>query len=240
MNLFLTRIPLFPIWPEQIEIDGVNIPLNKSPLSPQMRRRLMKGLYETAERELGRIFIRPGDQILEIGASIGIVTCILARSAGDHGRIVSVEPDVSLRPHFERQLDLNGIRVELLQVLCCPVWKQPVPETLRSRSFLPSMNNLSGRVVNANSADTETRWITAEEICFKTGLEPTAMVVDIEGTEAVWAEYSPNCPASLRTIIIEVHPHLIGVQQAGKVIQSVIQEGFRVAGIRNNVFAFQR
>ena len=95
MKRFLSKIPLFPIWPGQIEIDGVQIPVKTSPLSPQMRRRLMKGLYETAERELVHAFIRPGDHILEIGASIGILTCFLSQKAGNQARIVSVEPNAS-------------------------------------------------------------------------------------------------------------------------------------------------
>ncbi len=101
MHLLLTKIPLFPIWPEPVEINGVKIPVRDSPLSRQMHRRLMKGLYEAAERQLVKAFIQPGDQILELGASIGIVTCYLAKSGGKNGKIVSVEPNSLLRDHFE-------------------------------------------------------------------------------------------------------------------------------------------
>ena len=240
MKLFLTRIPLFPLWPEQIEIDGVKIPIKDSPLNPQMRRRLLKGLYETAERELVKKFILPGEQILEIGASIGIVTCFLANCSGDGGKIVSIDSDVSLRPYYERQLLLNGVKAKLLHTLCCPLWKQPIPESLASQGFLPSQNNLSGRITKRGNLESNVRWITAEAACSETGLEPTALVVDIEGTEAVWAEHPPHFPASLRRVIMEVHPHLIGVQTAGRVVQAVVNEGFQVVGIRSNVLAFER
>lgn len=240
MRRFLTRIPLFPVWPEQIEIDGVQIPVKTSPLSPQMRRRLMKGLYETAERELVDAFIRPGDHILEIGASIGILTCFLSHKAGDQARIVSVEPDATLLPHFQRQLRLNGIQADLLQALCCPLWNQPVPKTLSSRNFMPHQDNLSGTVASSDEGPTSVRWITAETACTETDLKPTALVVDIEGTEAVWTDHPPRFPESLRTVILETHPTLVGVQIAGRVVQAVVEEGFRVAGMRNNVFAFQR
>jgi FkbM family methyltransferase len=236
----LTKIPLFPLWPKEIELDGIKIPVRNSPLIPQMRRHLMKGRYEAAERELATVFIRPGDQVLEIGASIGIVTSFLARSSGRTGRVVSVEPNLKLREAFERQLSLNGLRVELIHALCCPLWKQPVPEPVASQRYRAARSSLSGRTTKSGEVGIEVPWTTADEVCRKTSLEPTALVADIEGTEAVWAEYPPHFPDSLRTIIVELHAHLIGAGVAGRVAQTVITNGFRVAGFRNNVFAFQR
>jgi FkbM family methyltransferase len=240
MNLLLTKIPLFPIWPKQIEINGVKIAVRNSPLNSQMRRHLMKGRYEAAERELATTFIRPGDQILELGASVGIVTCFLARAAGEKGRVVSVEPNTQLRSYFLHQLLLNGIRAELLHALCCPLWKQPIPEEMASQSYLASRSTLSGRSTKPGETGISVRWLTAEEVCHETSLEPTAMVADIEGTEAVWAEHSPNFPRSLRTILLELHTHILGTRSAAKVMQAVMDEGFRLAGVQRNVFAFER
>ena len=240
MSLLLTKIPLFPIWPKQIDINGVKVAVRDSPLNSQMRRHLMKGRYEAAERELATTFIRPGDQILELGASVGIVTCFLARAAGKGGRIVSVEPNILLKPHFQLQLMLNNIRADLIHALCCPLWEQTTPESLTSQGYLASRSNLSGRTTRAGETGISVRWITAEEACSETGLEPTVVVADIEGTEAVWTEHPPNFPKSLRTIIVELHTHIIGTKSSGQVVQAVMEEGFRVAGVQRNVFAFER
>ena len=83
------------------------------------------------------------------------------------------------------------------------------------------------------------RWITVEVACSETRLEPTVLIVDIEGSEIVWIERSPQFPKSVRTIIFDLHPDLIGVKQAGRVVQAVVDEGFHLAGIRNRGFAFQ-
>lgn len=232
-----------PFWPKQIDVDGVKILIRGSPLSHRMRRRLIaRGMYETAERELIQAFVRPGDQILEIGGSIGIVTCFLANAAGKTGRVVSIEADGSLRVHFERQLALNGYRVDLINALCCPVWNQPVPEELRSLRFKRSKNNLLGRTASPGEGGIDVRWITAERACLESGLEPTAVVIDVEGTEAVWIDHSPQFPRSVRTVILdlEVDPGLAGAKRAAGVVQAVSEEGFRVTGIRANVYAFER
>lgn len=243
IRIFSRVRSLVPFRPKQIDVDGVKILLRGLPLTQRIRRRLItRGLYETAERELIKAFIRPRDQILEIGASAGIVTSFLANAAGESGRIVSIEADSSIRPHFERQLALNGKRADLINALCCPVWNQPVPEELRSLKFKPSDNNLIGRTANPGEGGIEVRWITAETACLESRLEPTAVVVDVEGTEAVWVGHSPQFPGSVRTIILdlEVDPGVAGARRAAGVVQSVIEEGFRVVGIRSNVYAFEK
>ena len=64
--------------------------------------------------------------------------------------------------------------------------------------------------------------------------------MDIEGTEAVWAEYPPNFPDSIRLVIAELHPRLIGSGVAGRAVQAILDEGYIVAGLSGTVFAFQR
>lgn len=240
MAFFSLTVRHFFYWPERIELDGIKVIVRKSPLSRTLRRRLMRGLYETAEREMVRIFVKPGDQILELGASIGILTCFLLRAAGSRGRVVSLEADATLGQYFENQLHVNGFRAHLIHALCCPIWKQPVPEKLRTQVFLPSKNSLAGRMGKSEARHVAVPWVTAEEACHETGLEPTVLVADIEGTEAVWAEQSPQFPESLRTIIVELHPHLIGIETAGKVVEAVLKEGYHVRGLRNNVVTFQK
>ncbi len=232
-------MPLFISFPKQVEIDGVRVPVRDIPLSRKMKRRLMKGLYETAERKIIKRFIHPGDKILEVGASIGIVTCFLSQAANG-ARIVSIEPDARLKVHFDRQIELNGATVELINAACCPIWRQSVPESVSSQAFLPSHDPLTGRAMGSTPGTVPVRWITAEQACADTGLEPTALVVDVEGAEAIWAELPPSFPESIRMILVEIHPEIINIEVAGKVVQAVLDEGFRVSGVRGNVFAFER
>ncbi|GAB4364354.1 MAG: FkbM family methyltransferase [Deltaproteobacteria bacterium] len=236
----LANIPFFPIWPEWTEIEGIRIPVRGSPLHPRMRRRLFLGLYETAERTLVKRFVREGDRILEIGASIGILTCFLARAAGKTGRIVSVEPDAALRPHFERQLQINRMSAEWENVLCCPLWCESVPEELVHRTFLPSKDNLSGRMGSDPGDGISVPWKTASMICRDRTLDPTVVIVDVEGTEAIWARYAPGFPRSVRAVIVEFHPRITGPETAGEAIQAVVDSGFAVAGMSGTVLAFQR
>lgn len=240
MSLFWTRIPFLPIWPERVDLDGVAVLLRDTPLSARSRRRLLRGQYETAERELVKLFIRPGDQVLELGASIGVVTCFIAQAATPSGRVVSVEAHARLQPYFNRQLEANHLRAEWVCALGCPLWTATVPAELERMSFLPHESNLSGRVVKGPFPGEQNRWLTAEAICAQARLQPTAVVIDIEGAERIWLSHSPRFPVSVRVVIAEFHPHLIGAIDAGRAIQAIAGEGFEIAALCGSVLAFQR
>jgi FkbM family methyltransferase len=240
LTVLKTRLPLFPIWPAVAELDGVKVALKDSPLSPTMRRRLLKGYYETAERDLVQQFIRPGDKVLEIGASIGVLTCFLQRQAGANGRVVSIEADARLKRYFDANLALNGVRAQWINALCCPLWIAEVPASIVQTTFQVSDNNLSGRTRTGVASGDTPSWATAQTICASLQFEPTTLVVDIEGAEVVWVEHAPRLPPSIRSVIVEFHPKITGASGAGQSIQRILDEGFVVAGLRETVVAFQR
>ena len=188
MKLLKARMPFFSSRPEQVELDGIKVPLKNSPLH-RMRGSLMRGSYERPERDLVRDFIKPGEQILELGASVGIVTCFLSRQAGPTGRLVCVEADARLKAPFEAQLALNGVRAVWVNALCCPLWQDHVPARVAQQSFQQSERTLSGRAVAEPTSGQSPPWMTALTVCQQTKLEPSALVADIEGAEAVWSEY---------------------------------------------------
>jgi FkbM family methyltransferase len=239
-NLALTRIPFFPVWPEMVDLDGVKVLLRRSPLTPRMRRRLMRGGYETAERTLVKSFVQTGDQVLELGASSGVLTCFLAKAVGPDGRVVSVEPNAALRGFFCAQLHANGVRAELVQAIACPVWGGAVPPGLAEQYFAPSPDSLSGRAVAGRVGGNEVPRLTAEAVAHANQLVPTVLVVDVEGSEAVWAERPPHLPESVRLVIAEFHPRITGPGVAGQAVQAIVDEGFRVVGLSQTVLAFAR
>ncbi len=86
----------------------------------------MRGGYERAERKLLARLIAPGDAVIELGASLGIVTSLLARKVGAGGKVAAVEPNRLLHRHFEKQLAVNGETAVLVPVLGCPLWRRSI------------------------------------------------------------------------------------------------------------------
>jgi FkbM family methyltransferase len=227
------------IWPEFATLDGVKVPIRGSLLSPRMRRHLMRGGYERAERKLLSRLIQPGDSVIELGASMGIVSSLLAKKVGLSGEVVAVEPNHLLHPHFERQLAVNGVQATLVRVLGCPLWDGPVPEEVSRQKFAAVENSLSGRAAGAEGDAVP--WLTLKEIAARAKIAaPTAIVIDVEGGEQVWCDHAPGFPESVRKIIVEIHPHLIGEVESGGCVQALVREGFSIAAISGSVFGLVR
>jgi FkbM family methyltransferase len=240
LKYWKTRLPLFPVWPETADLEGILVPIRDSPFPAFLRRHLLGGGYEVAERLLVREFVETGDQVLEIGASLGIVSSFLWRQVGEVGRVVSVEGNPNLRNGFDRQMKLNGFRGEWVGAVCWPTWEEHPPSETRQSGLLPQSNPLGSAVVPGSTAGAETSWKTARQVCLETGLEPTVVIVDIEGSETVWIESPPRLPDHVRVVIVEFHPTLVSPVTAGKSVQALIDEGFRIQGMSGTVLAFVR
>lgn len=237
MSLLPTR---FGIWPEFAVLDGVKVPMKDSPLPPKMRRHLMRGGYERAERKLVAQLVGEGFKVIELGASLGILTSLLKKKVGPGGQVVAVEANRALAEHFSRQLAANGLTAPLVHALGYPLWDSPIPESVRSQKFSAAESNLSGRA-GSGGTGSDVPWRTLKEIAAEAGVtELDVLVIDVEGGETAWCEQSPDFPPSVKVVIAEIHPHLIGERRAADCVQALLDGGFRLAGISATVFGFTR
>jgi FkbM family methyltransferase len=221
-------------------LDGVKVPLKASPLSHKMRRHLMRGGYERAERRVVAELVGEGAKVIELGSSLGILTSLLKRKVGPSGKVVAVEANRALAEHFSRQLAANGMTTPLVHALGYPLWEAQIPASVRKRKFAAQENNLSGRA-GSDREGTEVPWRTLKEISTEAELpDPDVLVVDVEGGETAWCTHPPDFPASVSVLIVEIHPHLIGERRAGECVQAILDAGFRIDAISATVFGFRR
>ncbi|MES2997366.1 MAG: hypothetical protein V4733_11210 [Verrucomicrobiota bacterium] len=222
-------------------VDGLKFNLAGLPIPAKKKRHLRRGDYELPERILISKFVEPGMRVLELGASLGIISTFLARNIGPTGSLLSVEADLSLLPFWERNIHANGLKGKCVNALACPTWNANVPVRLLANNFQPCADKLSGRITASTEASARTvPWKTARTICEENDFEPTALIVDIEGTETVWTEEPANFPSSVRLLIAEFHPQYTGPDIAADCAQAVLDAGFRLRGYQNHVLAFSR
>lgn len=226
--------------PPTTTLDGVVVALSALPLPNATKRRILGGGYETHERLLLRQALEPGDQVLELGASLGIVSSLILKLVGTAGRLVAVEANSQLAEPFRRQLSVNGLACELVNALCCPVWAGNVPESLVSCAFQVSENTLAGRAVAGGSPSYAPEWKTAGTICSELNFTPNVLVCDIEGAESVWQQPGLAFPASLQKIIVELHPWINSAEVAGAILAALTKAGFEPYAFSGSVFAFRR
>jgi hypothetical protein len=99
-------------------------------------------------RELARTHVRPGDKVLEIGASYGMCTCILAQATGDPRHVIGLETG---KEAVERARETcKGVRFSKIDCL-----REPFSVILLVRELLRDTTDT--RAAPERAATTDTR-----------------------------------------------------------------------------------
>ena len=187
-------------------------------------------IYYFGEYEAGTMYVmkktlKPGDTFLDVGASIGLMTCLASKLVGKTGRVLAVEPSpwaYSMLDYNVKLNEFNNITTfeialgSKAQQLLIYDGRKGNPGTA---SLMPLSSGQSGRAVKVEAID---KLLEAERITV-----PTVIKIDAEGYElevlkgAKGLLNSPNAPI----LIIEysnLHPQYGGcVLDIYKFIQTI-------------------
>ena len=189
-------------------------------LSAQHVKAVVNGGYESAEIGLVRLLLRPGDRVLEIGSGLGIVTLNIAGIIGAPN-VRSFEANPAMAEAARANGKLNGYDFDIRNAL---MLGEKSGELQRSfyvdRNFLASSQVPGGR--DSEEITVETAFIDDEIESFA----PTAIVADVEGAEKDL--FKGRALPGVNTVIIELHPALIGAGGCMEVLRSLVAAGFMV------------
>lgn len=124
---------------------GVTLPLDGPSdaelLIPEIRSEICSGAYSADLVRLLPDAVKPGDRVLVIGAGLGTVSSLIAKSDGVE-RVIAVEANTELMPYLERVHALNGVPwVETINAVLGDGWRGRVPffarADIRTSSLLP-------------------------------------------------------------------------------------------------------
>lgn len=143
------------------------------------KRLLLYGGQEQAEISLLCSLVRPGDQVLDVGANVGLYSLYLSRQVGPQGRVIAVEPDPETADLLRQNLAANGC--DNVTVLAC---------ALAAEDGRASLFRVDGHRGNASLADlqgtgqsVEVELKRGEEALAGLGVTPRVAKIDVEGAE---------------------------------------------------------
>ena len=239
-KLLKSFVPEF-IWTKEIYIDGVLFKIRNTPYSFGTKRSLVKGDYEMFERKLIKSQIESGDVVYEMGGSIGVLTSILSEKVGPEGKVFSVEASESIVAYSKTHLEKRGN----IKVYCgfgFPVFS--VENKIKIQNFDESLGQLGGIVSfdtnNQNESETANNIFDIKKLMDTSNTSPTVLVIDIEGSEKIILDHKPNYPKSLRVMLIEMHTHMYGESTREKIIQVIVDDGFKVELCDHDVYLLKR
>ena len=198
-----------------VKLDGIRVVCDKSRMDPMICRALLRGNYELAERVLVRAAIRPADNVLEIGAGIGVVSLVCARLVG-HGQVTSYEANSSLASMIIENFSLNGLSPRLTL--------KAVTVTGGAVDFFKNENFISSSTLDRNMISEK---VSVESDSINEAIEnanANVIVMDVEGAEVGLLKVANL--TRIREIIVEVHPHIVGDLLIEEMIDGLETRGF--------------
>jgi FkbM family methyltransferase len=91
---------------------GVDLPFGKQSdadlIIPEVRCAICTGAYSADIIGLLADAVRPGDRVLMVGAGLGVVSTLVARSRGVE-RVIAIDANTALTPYLKRVHALNGV-----------------------------------------------------------------------------------------------------------------------------------
>lgn len=184
--------------------DGCEFIIAKDLTTMSYRAEFLSDLYEAEERQLVREFVQPGDAVLELGACIGVVSCVTNKILADKKRHVVIEANPFCIPSLYRNRNLNhaGFLIENCVVSAQPEVVFHVSPCIRSGGMLAREKSIPVRVPVRSLADLEKRYGPF-----------TTLIMDVEGGELEILEAARESLPNYRLVILELHDFAIG--QAG-------------------------
>jgi FkbM family methyltransferase len=179
------------------------------------------GEYEIQELVSLKQVLRPGDVVVEFGAGCGVVSTFIAKRIGPSGRLTTYEANADLMPSITALASANNVKFDVEYVA--------VGVMDGSTTFFRNRQILSSSILDRKDQ------LAGERITVPVkGLsgiierhKPTVLVMDVEGAET--SLLTTVMPASVRAVVLEMHPHIIGDKLVSGICAKLIESGFNLS-----------
>ena len=209
---------IFDVFVRRFRADGCEFEIPRHLTSRGYRSCFLGDSYEAEERELIRKFIHGDDAILEVGACLGVVSCVTNKLLREKKRHVVVEGNPFCIPVIERNREINqcGFLVEN----CALSNEKEVTFYLHPVYIVGGTtqreSNRPVRVPGKTLADLDA--------CYGPF---SALIIDVEGSELEAFEAGAELLKQYRVVIVELHPWAIGEEKV-----EICREILRRAGLK--------
>jgi len=202
--------------PRIVELDGFRLDVNHEAVTRDVRKFIYRETHENEERTLLGKHLRAEDTVLEMGGGIGVVSLACAKTCGAD-RVLTFEPNEKACSVIRRNFELNGMTPQLEQAA--------IATHDGAMAFHLHDNILSSSVIERDG--TSASEVPCRDVSkVLAEFMPTVIVMDIEGAEE---DILPLVAApTVRGMLVELHPHIIGVKHMPGLIGRMEELGYTI------------
>jgi FkbM family methyltransferase len=222
---------LFDLSGARLRADGCTFIIPKDVTRRTWRACFLREGYEIHERALIARLVQPEDRVIELGACLGVVSCLTNKRLGDRTKHVVVEANpLCIRSLYRnRELNQAGFLIEH-----CAVDTKPETTFYLHPRFIVggSLQRPTDRPVRLPAKSL--RQLERERGPF------SVLIIDIEGSEREVLEDSIDLLKNYRLVIAEMHDWAIGAEGVERCRQILRDSGLEFVERSGIVEAWQR
>jgi FkbM family methyltransferase len=197
-----------------INYEGIRLPLAADQCSAAMIDELYRERYEEDEAAIVRAILSAGDTVLELGAGIGFISAVCAKLGAT---VHCLEANPHLIAIAERTFQLNRVKPDLRHAAVAP-WNGTI-QLFLGEEFWTSSTLLEADVA---AWAIEVPAVRLDDLLAE--IRPSVLICDVEGAEAQLFDDADL--SSVRNVVVEVHPKLIGWNGVRRLIQTLFDAEF--------------
>lgn len=204
----------------------------------EVKAEIFWGIYESAEVRFVRQYLRSDLDVIELGASIGVVSTQILRSIKRGNKFITIEANPYLLKTLKSNLEINNIDkgYEVLNKAISYDGEDEIRLFLERENVHSSINKHSGEFVKVKS-------VKLSDILEVYKINSYALVSDIEGTEIEFILNESDNLSKCEQLFIELHDteHKGSKYKVKDIVNLLNQSfGFKTINRYGTVFYFER
>jgi FkbM family methyltransferase len=229
---YLGNFVVEPIFKGVNALDDCRPGTNDDTFTTFLRGALCLHRYEEPERLAIVRFLDPALPVIELGASVGAITCLINRRLKDPRGHIAVEPAAELHSRLSRNRELNRGGFTIVHA--------GVGYGSDALRFSSGGDNLEGRVSSERAGGAEVAAVTLQGLLDRFNFPRASLVCDIEGMEVDMLDREASVIAErIAWIFIELHGWIYGEATVHRLVHQLEEQGFTHVWTRSAAYVFR-
>lgn len=223
------------IKPSFYSLNGVKVNLNHENISNELKDVFYNQTYEKDEINILKSVLSPTDIVFEVGAGIGFLSTYCAKRLGS-SRVFAYEANPKMIAKILETYSLNNTSASLTNAF---LLNSPTEEFV---DFYLADDFWSSSSIQRSSDFSKIKVRSLSLLDELKKISPSILIVDIEGGEKIFFEDLDLSLLTIKTIIVELHPHVISNKDCAHVIKCILKHDFYIdlTLSSNNVLCFMK
>jgi FkbM family methyltransferase len=217
---------------EIVRLDGCKFTLDKV-LPANVVDLLLENNYEAPEREALKKYLDPELPVIELGACLGIVSCLTNRRLRQPEKHIVVEANPTLVPLLAENRERNGCSFRVVHA-ALSYGADTITFKVNDNILASSLNGEAQRAVVVST-------VTLKLLLDETGFERVTLICDIEGAELQLVEHELDVLRErVSMIIMELHDRIVGDEPTQRMLERLESVGFRMVSKDRDVVVLRQ